>query len=115
MRGDEERVTIAFCSWLERHGWAVQREVGFIDVSAQRGEERLHAEVKGRTSSPGLDVDTMFGQLLRRMTDPTARYAVVVPEGRALTAVLRVPAPVLERLGINVYAVTDDGSVNKVR
>lgn len=115
MRGDEEQVTTTFCTWLEQHGWTVQREVGFIDVSAQRGEERLYAEVKGRTSSPGLDVDTMFGQLLRRMTDPAARYAVVVPEGPALTAVLRVPAPILERLSINVYAVTDAGSVSQVR
>ncbi|MFF0264670.1 hypothetical protein [Kribbella sp. NPDC004536] len=114
MRGDEERVVAAFCAWLEQHGWTVQREVGFIDVSAQRGDERIYAEVKGRTSEPGLDVDTMFGQLLRRMTDATARYAVVVPEGRALTAVLRVPASVLERLGIDVYAVTDDGAVSRV-
>jgi hypothetical protein len=115
MRGDEERVTTAFCSWLEPQGWTVQREVGFIDVSAHRGDERLYAEVKGHTTEPGLDADTMFGQLLRRMTDPTARYAVVVPEGRPLTAVLRVPAPILERLNVNIYAVADNGTVSQVR
>jgi hypothetical protein len=53
--------------------------------------ERLHLEAKGRTTSAGLDVDTMFGQLLRRMTDETARHGVVVPDGPPLTAVCRIP------------------------
>lgn len=93
MRGDEQRVIDAYVSWLERSGWTVQREVNFVDIYAERGDERLYAEAKGRTTSPGLDVDTLYGQLLRRMRDPEqgARYAVVVPTP-ALTAALRVPA-----------------------
>ncbi|MEP6698030.1 MAG: hypothetical protein ABJA34_14315 [Pseudonocardiales bacterium] len=81
MIGDEARVVGAFCSWLEREGWTVRREVKFVDVVAERGEEHLFAEAKGRTSAVGLDVDTLHGQLLRRMPDETrtARYAVVVP------------------------------------
>jgi hypothetical protein len=36
MRGDEERIVDAFCLWLERQGWAIQREVEFVDVLADR-------------------------------------------------------------------------------
>jgi hypothetical protein len=109
MRGDEKRVIDAYVTWLERNNWTVRREMDFVDVYAERGDERLYAEAKGRTTSPGLDVDTLYGQLLRRMRDPKpgARYAVVVPTA-ALNAALRVPAWVRERLSVDVYEVDDD-------
>ena len=90
MRGDENRVIEAYMTWLERSNWTVRREVDFVDVYAERGGERLYAEAKGHTTSPGLDVDTLYGQLLRRMKDPKpgARYAVLVPTA-ALSAALR--------------------------
>jgi hypothetical protein len=112
MRGDEKRVIDAYASWLERSGWTVQREVNFVDIYAERGDERLYAEAKGRTTSPGLDVDTLYGQLLRRMRDPEqgARYAVVVPTP-ALNAALRVPAWVRDRLSVDAYKVDDDTAV----
>jgi hypothetical protein len=113
MRGDEKRVVDAYVAWLERSNWTVRREVGFADVYAERGGERLYAEAKGRTTSPGLDVDTLYGQLLRRMRDPDpgARYAVVVPTA-ALNAALRVPAWVRDRLSVDVYEVNDDARVH---
>ncbi len=112
MRGDEKRVVDAYVAWLEQSNWTVRREVDFADVYAERGEERLYAEARGRTASPGLDVDTLYGQLLRRMRDPEpgARYAVVVPT-TALSAALRVPAWVRNRLSIDVYEVDDDFEV----
>jgi hypothetical protein len=112
VRGDEERVVRAFTEWLGRQGWTVDREVEFVDVYAERGSERLYAEAKGRTAAIGLDVDTMYGQLLRRMKDAGAgvRYAVVVPTA-ALAAALRVPDWVRRRLSIEVYEVGDDGQV----
>ena len=58
MRGDEERVAGAYVDLLERSGWTVSREVEFADVYAERGEQRLYAEAKGRTAAVGLDVDT---------------------------------------------------------
>ena len=58
MRGDEERVAGACVDLLERSGWTVSREVEFADVYAERGEQRLYAEAKGRTAAVGLDVDT---------------------------------------------------------
>ena len=113
MQGDEDRVIVAFCGWLESEGWtSIRREVEFVDIVAERDGQTLYAEAKGRTSSPGLDVDTMYGQLLRRMQHPehNACYGVVVPSS-ALAAALRVPEWVRERLQVQVYAVDLDGQV----
>lgn len=70
-----------FATWLAEGGWRVDTEVEWTDVVATRGSERLVGEAKGVTSSPGLDVNTLYGQLLRRMTTPDAaiRFAVIVP------------------------------------
>jgi len=108
VRGDEARVVDAFCRWLEASGWSVRREVDFVDVAAVRGDERLYAEAKGRTAAIGTDLDTLYGQLLRRMPDDDAgaRYAVVVPTV-AVSAALRVPAWVRARLRLDIYEVTD--------
>jgi len=113
MRGDEARVVEAFCAFLEADGWRVTREVQFVDVVAHRDGTTIYAEAEGRTAGPGLDVDTMYGQLLRRMGDeprPGTRYAVVVPD-TALPSAERVPTWVRSRLGIDVYAVHEDGRV----
>lgn len=112
MRGDEERVVTAFADWLHRDGWDMTREAGFVDVYAVRGLEKLYAEAKGRTAAIGLDVDTLYGQLLRRMKDAGARYAVVVPTA-ALSAALRVPSWVRVSLSIDVYEVDDAGIVSR--
>jgi hypothetical protein len=89
MRGDEQRVV------------------------AERDGRTLYAEAKGRTTSPGLDVDTAYGQLLRRLhlhNDET--YALVVPE-TTVTHALRVPAFVRAALGIEVFGVDEDGVVHR--
>lgn len=117
MKGDEERVVRAFCAFLEAQGWSTEREVGFIDVVAQKDGHRILAEAKGRTAAVGLDVDTMFGQLLRRMPQerpsPETRFAVVVPT-EASAAVERVPRWVRAELSIDLYVVSDVGSVCQV-
>jgi hypothetical protein len=108
--GDEARVVSAFCAWLEREGWDVRREANSVD--AERGDEHLYAEAKGRTAATGLDVDTVYGQLLRCMPDEsnTARQGVVVPTA-AVEAAMRVPTWVRQRLHIEVYEVADDGQI----
>ena len=112
MVGDEARVTGAFADWLRQQGWAVQLEVNHVDVVATHGDSELYAEVKGRTRAAGLDVDTAYGQLLRRMTEPNekVRFALVVPTG-AVAAALRVRPEIRAMLNIDVYEVTDDGAV----
>jgi len=94
-------------------GDTVSPEVAFCDIRAERSDRVMYAEAKGRTTSPGLDVDTLYGQLLRRMPPEEvgqATFAVVLPTS-ALAAVLRVPARVRRLLGIEVYSVAEDGSV----
>ena len=116
VRGDEARVVAQFSAWLLDAGWQVSTEVDFCDVVATRGGETLYAEAKGRTTSPGLDVDTMYGQLLRRMLPQVGedvRYAVVVPQA-ARTHALRVPEAIRARLNVDVYVVSDEGSVEAV-
>jgi hypothetical protein len=106
----------AFCAWLRAEGWDVQIKVNHIDVVATRDGVRLLAEAKGITSAPGLDVDTAYGQLLRRMPETTQerlRYALVVPE-ETRSAALRVPARVRELLGIEVFAVDQAGTVRQM-
>lgn len=105
----------AFCAWLRRDGWDVRTEVGHIDVLATRDGVRLIAEAKGITAAPGLDIDTAYGQLLRRMpevADERVHYALVVPE-ETRAAALRVPARVRELLGVEVFTVAQDGGVSQ--
>lgn len=112
-RGSEAPVERAFKLWLQQEGWRLINDTGsWADVIAERGNERLIGEVKGHTgSSTGLDVDTMFGQLLRRMEPGKATtWAVIVPT-RSLRAVLRVPLQVRQVLGIRVFEVQDDDTV----
>ena len=75
----------------------------------------LYAEAKGRTGAIGLDVDTLYGQLLRRVPEVGSNtlLGVVVPE-RAVTAALRVPQWIRDRLRVHVWAVSDDDQVRLV-
>jgi hypothetical protein len=111
---DEDRVTDAFRRHLVAEGWTpVTPTDQWTDIEAVRGTERLIAEAKGRTSEKGVDADTAYGQLLRRMTSelPDIRYALVVPTS-ALWHVQRVPARIRWLLRIDVYEVTDDAQVH---
>ena len=94
----EPAVVDAFCNYIEGDGWTATRARGrdYCDVRATRHGIRLYAEVKGHTRDLGTDADSLYGQLLRRMTqraNENLRYAIVIPEGRALASVLRVPLP----------------------
>jgi hypothetical protein len=114
--GDEQRVVDAFCRYLEDDAWVVSREVSFCDVVAERDGHVIYAEAKGRTKAIGLDVDTLYGQLLRRMPiadESISRFAVVVPSA-AVAAATRVPPRVREMLRVDVYEVTDDDQVVKL-
>jgi hypothetical protein len=116
---ERDVVVPAFRRWLETQGWETETETGFVDVVARRGNETIYAEVKGRTKSrPGAGLDTLYGQLLRRMPveepgEPNTRFAVVIPTG-AEAAALRVPRRVRDLLRIDIYAVSDDGQVEKL-
>ena len=115
----ERDVVAHFRRWLESQGWETEVEAGFVDVVARRGDETIYAEVKGRTKSrAGAGLDTLYGQLLRRMAadeagDSNTRFAVVIPTG-AEAAATRVPRRVRDLLRVDIYAVSDDGRVESV-
>lgn len=116
---ERDVVVPAFRKWLEAQGWETETETMSVDVVAHRGNETIYAEVKGRTQGrSGAGLDTLYGQLLRRMPaeevgDPNTRFAVVVPTGME-PAALRVPRRIRDALQIDVYAVSDDGQVERV-
>lgn len=106
---------------LRERGWDVWAEKDdHADVRARRGTEHLIAEVKGRTSSAGTDLDTCYGQLLRRMDrsgvddDADVRYAIVVPES-LVRAAQRVPAGVRDLLDIDIWTVSDSEGVQQLQ
>jgi hypothetical protein len=116
MKGDEQRVVEAFAVWLEADCWQVRREVAFCDLVACRDGETLYVEAKGRTAAMGLDVDTLYGQLLRRMPIaevPAARFAVVVPSEGAAAAV-RVSRRVRQLMRIELYEVDGGDAVHAI-
>lgn len=113
----ETEVVDAFATWLAHEGWSVMAGPDkWVDIYAERGNERLICEAKGQTKDNGASADILWGQLLRRMGqlgDPGTRYAVVVPEA-IKDACLRVPGVVRQRLGVDVYLVGTDGTVRRV-
>jgi hypothetical protein len=114
---ERDVVVPVFRQWLEAQGWETEIETEFVDVVAHRGNETIYAEVKGRTKGrPGAGLDTLYGQLLRRMPaeeDPNARFAVVVSAG-AEAAALRVSRRIRDILRIDIYTVSDDGQVERL-
>lgn len=111
----EAEVVDHFVRWLEAEDWDVDLEVDWADIVAIRDGGTVVAEAKGTTTSPGLDIDTAYGQLLRRMSDDqSTNYAIIVPR-EAVPAALRVPDHVLMKLSASVYSVDDDGTVRLER
>ena len=111
--GRESEIVTVFCRWLRDQGWDVQTEVRRVDVIARRGDEIIIGEAKGVTSSSGLDIDTMYGQLLRRMTgEEMTRYAVIVPE-KLIPSASRVPDEIRRLLRIDLYGVDVDDAVHR--
>ena len=103
-----------FRRWLVAEGWTpVTPTDRWTDIEAVRGDERLIGEAKGRTKAKDVDADVLYGQLLRRMTftEPTVRYAAIVPTSSAWH-IERVPASVRQLLRIDLYEVTDDDQVH---
>jgi hypothetical protein len=116
MHMTEKQVEEAFAGFLRADGWDVSlTNRDYVDLLATRGGEVIVAELKGHTSSPGLDVDTGYGQLLRRIDPQKAgvRYALVVPSSLRFH-VTRVDHAVRVRLGVEVFVVDEDGTVSLV-
>lgn len=109
-----EEVIAVFQSWLTANGWVVrgvpEREV----ITAKRSDGSTLIAVVGEHSAPQRQsVDQLYGRLLRAM-NPTltgGHYAVVVPQS-LISRCLEVPAEVRQQMGIDLYGVSEDGSVH---
>ncbi|MEV0233932.1 site-specific integrase [Nonomuraea sp. NPDC050786] len=98
--GHASRATAAFRRRLTAQGWIVEPAGrGGADVVASRETQQLIGEVKGHTGDPGTDLDTAYGQLLRRMSHggPQIRHALTVPFAICRHAE-RVPASIRQVL-----------------
>lgn len=110
-RMTQKQVQDAFVAYLLADGWQVSTQNRDpVDLSAQRGSEKIIAELKGYTTGPRWDVDAGYGELLRRVDPAKAgvRYALVVPASHR-KHVTRVSHVVRERLGVEVFVVDEKG------
>lgn len=116
--GSEATVVEVFTTWLVGQGWEcaeLPRYGDRPDIDARhRDGRRLIVEAKGFTRDAGADLDTGYGQLLRRMKgEPDTAYALVVA-GSVLRFAQRVPSEVRNKLGISLYTVDASGGVDLI-
>ncbi len=108
----EHDVQAVLVSYLLERGWTPTIDnPDHVDIRATRGAETLIIEVKGTTSDPYTDTDTLLGQILRRMGDPAARYGIALPETMRAQAG-RLPSRVRHLLDLTVYLIDDLGRVS---
>jgi hypothetical protein len=116
--GSEATVVEVFSAWLVEQGWECEKlpprgDYPAIDARHPDGR-RLVVEAKGFSRDAGADLDSGYGQLLRRMKgEPDTAFALVVAKSVVRFA-QRVPAEVRGRLGIALYTVDARGEVDLV-
>lgn len=116
--GSEAAVVEAFAAWLDEQGWQRAELPAYgdqPDIDARHPDgRRVIVEAKGFSRDAGADLDTGYGQLLRRMKgEPATSYALVVAK-TVVRFAQRVPSEVRSALGIALYAVDANGNVELV-
>lgn len=110
----EDEVKAAVCDHLEAAGYTVTvawGRVRGIDIEADHASRaRQVIEAKGEVNSDqqqGSYFLQGLGELIQRMDDPAAVYALALPDNRRYRGlVTRLPAFARQRLGLRVYWVT---------
>lgn len=112
-RGSEAPIEAAIRRHLQAEGWIVDewlKNTG-VHIVARTGERTLLVEVKGNTGvNSGLDVQTLYGQILERMGDPAHEYALGYPTA-VRTKIDRVPTAIQKLLGLTFFEVDERGRV----
>jgi hypothetical protein len=107
-------------AWLVASGWQVQvkwgRDKG-IDIEATKDGARWIIEAKGcgsRDQMRGNYFVSLLGELLQRMNDPDARYAVALPDMKQFRGLwARLPDLAKARARISVLFVDAAGHVDE--
>ncbi|MEY9931111.1 hypothetical protein ABH926_005758 [Catenulispora sp. GP43] len=116
--GSEATVVEVFSAWLAERGWTLTKlpaHGNHPDIEARHPDgRRLVGEAKGFSRDSGTDLDTGYGQLLRRMKDEADTIYVLVVAKTVVRFAQRVPSEVRSRLGIALYTVDAQGKVEHV-
>lgn len=113
--GSEATVVEVFKSWLTEQGWACEKlpprgDYPAVDARHPDGR-RLIVEAKGFSRDAAADLDSGYGQILRRIKgEPATTYALVVA-ATVVRFAQRVPSEVRSKLGIALYTVDAHGAV----
>ncbi|MDB5066166.1 MAG: hypothetical protein JWM18_2600 [Chloroflexi bacterium] len=117
----EDRLKEIIARHLREAGYQVVVKMGKVhgvDLEARRGEERLLIEAKGEAALNAQQVNYFLGalgELLLRMSDLSARYALALPDNKQYRALIgRIPPPVWKALNLSAFLIRADGSVTEV-
>jgi biotin operon repressor len=105
---DEVKATVQ--TFLKAHGYSVKvawgRERG-VDIEAHGPDGRMLIEAKGDAPTPQMQGNYFLGalgELLQRMDDPEAHYALALPDNPRFRGLLeRLPLLAVKRLGLRVF------------
>ncbi len=118
----EDDVKRAVRDFLQARGLHVEvkwgRERG-IDIAARGPMERWIVEAKGEVASDQQQGNYFLGaigELVQRMDDPEARYALALPDNRRYRGLVsRLPRMARQRLALTVLFVDANGTVTEDR
>jgi Holliday junction resolvase-like predicted endonuclease len=133
----EGNIVKAVVTHLEKEGWIIKktantitRESG-VDIEAQKGDALLLIEVKGypskvyqrgagqgkpKRTNPSTQArhwysEVLFCAILRQAENPNATTAIALPDFAVFINLVNRTRHALEKLGIRVYLVEEDGLV----
>lgn len=106
-------VQLAIEKFFANEGFQVVelRHADFCCLNPATGQKWI-VEAKGKTTAIGLDFRTGIGQLIQRMEDETANYAIAVPSlPQFHTQIKNIPYRVRMLLNLHILLVAQDGNV----
>jgi hypothetical protein len=117
----EDDVKRCVATYLRSRGLHVEVKWGRdrgIDILASGAAERWVVEAKGAVASDQQQGNYFLGalgELVQRMDDPDARYALALPDNRRYRGlVARLPELARMRFNLTILFVSDDGQVTEV-
>jgi hypothetical protein len=117
----EDDVKRGVAAYLQSRGLQVEVKWGRdrgIDIVATGPAERWVVEAKGAVASDQQQGNYFLGalgELIQRMDDPDARYALALPDNRRYRGlVARLPHLARQRLNLTILFVDDDAHVTEV-